>query len=237
MLSSARDAASGVLVAPAATDTSVPKANALARHFSEPLRVVLQRGRRTFVYARLFELSPDLSRIMLFTSEARVLQANRPEVAASYDDAVRGVPGNGGERAYERGALGPTVNSGGDGTAEFRYMETAELVTRQFMRGAEWGWREYTPDLLVDYLPYPDEALHTWYGFANPSTPGVAPKVRSNAAAMMHRAYALVDIRVAQLRRFAAGSPGTLLLVTGEHGMRPAWATFARMCCCAPPAC
>ena len=226
LLSTRRDAAGAVRVRPAPADTSPMKGRALARYFSQPLRVDLQRGRRTFVYARLFELAPDLSRILLFTSEARVLQANRPDVAASYDDAVRGVPANGAVRTMERGGFGPTVDAGGDGTAELRYFETAELVARQFMRGTEWGWRRYSPELLIDYLPYPDEALHTWYGFAHPWAPGVSPTVRAHAAAMLHRAYGLVDLRLAQLRRLAAETPGTMLVVTGEHGMRPSWATF-----------
>src|SRR5262249_53297913 len=104
------------------------------------------------------------------------------------DDAVRGVPGNGADHLMERGAFGPTFARGGDGTAEYRYLETAELLTRQFMRGTDWGWRAYRSDLLIDYLPQPDEALHSWYGFASPAAPGVSSSVRGRAAALLGRA-------------------------------------------------
>jgi hypothetical protein len=221
-----RDPSRAVLVHLAATDTTSPRGRALARFFSEPLRIDLPRGRRTFVYFRLFELARDRSRLLLYVSEARVLQANRPEVAAAYDDAVRGVPGNGGGRPMERGELGPRVQQGGDGTAEYRYMETVELVTRQFMRGTDWGWRTYRPELATDYFPYPDETLHTFLGFADPGTPNVSDAARKNAARMLKRAYTIIDLRLEQMRRLASSEPNTRLFVTGEHGMRPAWLTF-----------
>ncbi|MEO7083478.1 MAG: alkaline phosphatase family protein [Gemmatimonadaceae bacterium] len=221
-----RDVARGVVVHAAPTDTTSPHGRALARFFSEPLRIDLARGRRTFVFFRLFEISSDLSSFMLYASETRVIQGNRPEIAAAYDNAVHGVPGNGSDFLLQRGQLGLERAKGGDGTAELRYLETAELLTRQFMRGTEWGWRTYRPDLQVDYLPQPDEALHTWLGYADPSTPGVSADVRGYAASMLTRAYALVDIRLAQLRRLASETPGTMLFVTGEHGMRAVWAQF-----------
>jgi predicted AlkP superfamily phosphohydrolase/phosphomutase len=226
VVSSSRDARRGVVARLVPTDTSAIRGRPLARYFSAPLRVDLARGRRTFVFFRLFELAPDLSRYLLYASETRVIHANRAEVAASYDSAVHGTPGNGSDFLLQRGRLGPIAAKGGDGAAEFRYLETSELLTRQFMLGTEWGWRTYKPQLEVDYLPQPDEALHTWYGYAHPSTPGVSREARANAAAMLARAYALVDLRLAQYKRLASETPGTMLFVTGEHGMRPTWARF-----------
>ncbi len=86
------DPAHSVRVSRAATDTTSPATRPLARWFSAPLRVDLRGGRRTFIYFRLFELSPDRSHMMLFVSEARVVQGNRPSVAAEHDSAVEGVP-------------------------------------------------------------------------------------------------------------------------------------------------
>ncbi len=220
------DSARSVSVRLAPTDTTSPIGRPLARYFSAPLRVDLARGRRTFVFFRLFELSHDHSSMQLFVSEARVIQANRADVAQSYDDAVQGEPGNGGTHPMAHGEFGPRVPNGGDGTAEYRYMETAELVTRQFMRGAEWGWKTYHPELEIDYLPYPDEILHTFIGYADPHTPDVTPATRRNAARMLARGYALVDLRVAQLENLARSEPNTRLFVTGEHGMRPTWLSF-----------
>lgn len=221
-----RDVERSVVVRLAAVDTAPVRTRPLARYFSAPLRVDLNRGRRTFVYFRLFELAPDRSKLMLYVSEARVMQANRPELAESYDVEVQGVPGNGATRLMEHGDFGPRVPDGGDGRAEYRYLETAELVTRQFMRGSAWGWKTYRADLTTDYLPYPDEALHTFLGYADPSTPGVSRAGRENAARMIRRAYGLVDLYLEQLQSFAANDPNTRLFVTGEHGMRPAWMAF-----------
>jgi len=226
VLSTTRDASRSVFARVAPTDTSRSMGRILARYFSAPLRIDLSGNRRAFLFARVFELTPDLSRFMLFVSEARVIQGNRPDVARDYDVRVEGVPGNGAERLLERGALGPPITQGGDGTAELRYLETAELVTRQYMRGTEAGWGRYAPDLVVDYLPYPDETLHAWYGLAHPSTPGVSAAVRANAMRLLTRGFELVERRLLTLRRLADASPGTALFVTGEHGMRPAWATF-----------
>jgi hypothetical protein len=210
----------------AATDTAPIRGRALARFFSKPLRVDLSRNRTTFVYFRLFELAPDRSRFLLYASEARVVQANRPEVAASYDAAVQGIPGNAGERLMEHGDFGARVPNGGNGLAEYRYFETAELVTRQFMRGSAWGWNTYRADLTTDYLPYPDEALHTFLGYASSETPGVSPASRENARRMQKRANSLDDAYLEQMQSFAAGDPNMRIFVTGEHGMRPAWMSF-----------
>ena len=219
-----RDRAVAVHLAP--TDTTPLRGRALARFFSKPLRVELRRDRATFVYFRLFELAPDRSKLLLYVSEARVIQANHPETAASYNAEVQGVPGNGGSRVMEQGDFGPRVPDGGKGIAEYRYFETAELVTRQFMRGSAWGWNTYHADLTTDYLPYPDEALHTFLGFADPTTPGVSPAGRANARRMLKRAYGLMDLYLEQLQGFASRDGNTRLFVTGEHGMRPAWMAF-----------
>lgn len=221
-----QDREHGVDVRLAPTDTAPIRGRPLARFFSKPLRVDLSRNRSTFVYFRLFELASDGSRFLLYASEARVVQANHPEVAASYDAEVQGLPGNAGGRLMEAGAFGARVPDGGNGLAEFRYYETAELVTRQFMRGSAWGWKTYRADLTTDYLPYPDEALHTFLGYASSETPGVSRAGRENARRMLKRAYSLMDVYLEQLQSFAEGDPNMRIFVTGEHGMRPAWMSF-----------
>ncbi|HEY4305117.1 MAG TPA: alkaline phosphatase family protein [Gemmatimonadaceae bacterium] len=223
-LNGEHDRAVTVHLAP--TDTTPMRGRPLARFFSKALRVSLRRNRTTFVYFRLFELAPDRSKLMLFVSEARVMQANHPEVADSYNAEVQGVPGNGATKLMEHGDFGPRVPNGGKGIAEYRYFETAELVTRQFMRGSAWGAKTYRADLSTDYLPYPDEILHTFLGFASPTTPGVPTAGRENAQRMLRRGYGLVDLYLEQLQSFAAKDPNMRIFVTGEHGMRPAWMSF-----------
>ena len=220
------DANRSVTVRLHATDTTSPRGRPLARFFSEPLRVDLAHGRKTFVFFRLFELPHDHSRMLLYATEARVIEANRPDVAIAFDENVKGGQGNGAGRFMERGELGPRASQGGDGTAEYRYMESVELVTRQFMKGTEWGWRTYRPELETDYIPFPDEELHTFLGFADPKTPNVPANARRIATQMLKRTYELIDIRLEQMERLAASEPNTRLFVTGEHGMRPTWLLF-----------
>ena len=221
-----KDPARVVLVRRAAVDTTNPSTRPLARYFSAPLRVDLAGGRRTFLYFRLFDLNADRREMLLLASEARVIQGNTPAVTAAYDSAVQGVPGNGAGRLMEHGAFGPRVPQGGDGTAEYRYLESVELVLRQFMRGTEWGWRAFNPEFATDYTPYPDEALHTFLAYADPKTPNVSSAGHENAARMLRRVYGLVDLRLAQFERLASSHPNTRLFVTGEHGMRPVWLAF-----------
>jgi len=225
VVSATRDVAAGVAVRLAPVDTTSPRHRPLARLFSPPLRVNVPGG-RTFVYARLFDAAPDLSHFMLYVSEARVVEANRASLAARYDDAVRGMLGNGSDWLMLRGGLGPMISQGGDGAAEWRYLETVELVTRQFERGSAWAWHTLTPRLQIDYFPYPDEVLHTWLGAADSSTPGVPAAVRARATRFLRRAYALVDLRLAGLRALASEDPRTLLVVTSDHGFRATWSTF-----------
>lgn len=217
------DVAHGVTVHLATVDTTDPHTRPLARRFSAPLAITMKDGRRTFVYFRLFQLSKDS--LLMYVSEGRVIEANHPKLAAAYDAAVQGVPGNGGHPA-EHGDLGRRLYEGGDGTAERRGLEIDELIVRQFMAGTEWGWRTYHPELETDYTPYPDEVLHEMLGFADPGTPGVSPTARRIAAEMLKRVYRLVDVRLEQFERLASSAPNTQLFVVGEHGMRPAWVGF-----------
>lgn len=226
LVSASRDGGRGVTTVLAPADTSDPKARPLARYFSPALRIGLQDGAVTHVFARFWEAAPDLSRFILFVSEARVIDGNRPEIAREYDLNVGGVPGNGASRQLERGELGRITPDGGNGIAEWRYLETVELVTRQFMRGTAWGWRRYQPELMLDYFPYPDEALHQWLGYADPLTPGIQREVRAGIGRFLARSYRIADVRLAAILVMGRQSARTLTVVTGEHGMRPTWRLF-----------
>ncbi len=221
-----RDAARGVTATLAPTDSSSPRGRELARFFSKPLRIQLEDRATTFLFARLFEASHDLSTFMLFTSEARVIEANSPAVAAAYNDGVQGFLGNAADWNMIPGQFGPTIPDGGNGLAEWRYLETIELLTRQYIRGSSWGWKKYNPDLQIDYFPFPDESLHTWLGYADPSTPGVSEMVRKRSKDFLAHSYSLMDIRLARLEALAGNDPRTMVVVTGEHGMRPTWRAF-----------
>lgn len=219
LVAASRDAAAGVTAEAAPVEQAPLAGRALARHFSPALEVAVPGG-RVYVRARLFELSPDGARFLLFMPELQVVEGNRAEVAAAYDAAVQGWYGNSGLILAERGQLGRPMVEGGDGTAELRYLETAELMTRQFMRGVEWAWNTQRPDLLLDYFPGIDEIDHGLYGLVSPEMPGHDAAMARRLQAVRARAWEMADLRLAQLRALAAADPSTALFVSGDHGMR-----------------
>lgn len=225
LVAPARDAARGVLARAMPAEREGARGRPLARHFAEPLELPMEDG-RTYLRARLFELAPDASRYLLYVPAMYVVLANGPEVQASYDRAVRGWLGNSALRNYERGAFGPLLWEGGDGSAEARYLETLELVTRQFMRGAEWGWREQRAELLMDYFPVADEIDHSLYGYLARGWPGWDAEVERRVQHVRQRVWEQVDLRYEHLRELVRGEPGAVLFVSGDHGMRQSWRQF-----------
>jgi hypothetical protein len=220
-----RDFARGVTALAAPPESEPLRGRELARHFSDAIEIPVEGG-RVFLRVRLFELAPDGSRYLLFVPSLQVAEANRAEVQVSYEDAVRGWVGNAATRNWSRGELGVPLQDGGDGTAEARYLETAELVTRQFMRGAEWAWLQRQPRLLVDYFPLGDEVDHAMYGYVSTEWPEHSPELARGIGAVRQRVWEMVDLRIEQLRRFADADPGTALVVSGDHGMRATWRVF-----------
>jgi hypothetical protein len=227
-----RDASTGVIAAVAPADTSWPVGRPLARHFSEPLEVPLEGGGvaagRVVLRVRLFALASDASSYLLYQPTLNVVESNHPQTALEYGAAIGGWLGNSATSSYERGAFGRTVMNGGDGTAEARYLETAELLTRQSMRGVEWMWRIHRPALLLDYFPLVDNFEHVVYGFVDPASPRYDARVGARVQDLRRRAWALADLRLAHLRGLqrASGLSTTALFVSGDHGMRALWRVF-----------
>jgi len=224
-ISALRDAGRGATAVAARAESEPVRGRELARHFSGAIPVETPEG-RVYVRVRLFEMAPDLEHFAVYVPSLQPVDASRPDIAESYDEHVRGWVGNGAGWLLRNGLFGPTLDAGGDGTAEARYLETAELVTRQFMRGAEWGWHVREPTLMLDYFPLGDEVDHAWLGFLDPRWPDYNPVVAEALASARERAWQLVDLRLEQVQRFADGSPGTLLLVAGDHGFRASWREF-----------
>jgi predicted AlkP superfamily phosphohydrolase/phosphomutase len=175
------------------------------------------RGGELGVHFRLFALSANGSEILLYRCETGVIRSNKAPVEPAVLKATGGFTGNGASHFYERGALGPTLWEGGDGTAELRYLETVRLVARQFHRLLEFGVERTRWSLLVAYLPYPDEALHTWLGHLDPRLPGHDPAVAARLRPFLDGALRVVDDYIGHLRDHAGGD--TLLAVAADHGM------------------
>jgi predicted AlkP superfamily phosphohydrolase/phosphomutase len=207
----------------------------LARHFSPTLEVPVEAGSlggsleespplagRVHLRVRLFEVEEDGSDFLLYHPALHPVAGNTPEVMEAYDRGVGGWLGNSAMWLYMNGGFGPTLESGGDGTAEARFLESAELLLRQFMRGSEWMWRERSPRLMLDYFPLSDTVDHNLLGFMDPEWPGYDPVLAEAVAEFRAQAWRLVDLRLAHLLELAREDDAALF-VTGDHGMRASW--------------
>jgi len=106
---------------------------------------------------RLFALAPDAKSLLLHQPPVRTLLASRPRVAAA-----AGALGGSSDEAYLRGDLGPTLWSGGDGTAEARFLETAAFAARQFDRLLTFGLARTRWQVLIAQAPPPGPAFAEW---------------------------------------------------------------------------
>jgi hypothetical protein len=198
-----------------AVEKESPARRELARHFSPELYLTAIPA---VVYFRLFEASPDGSDFLLYQTAIRaqaLYDRGKPATAALEQllHEAGGFLANGPNHPMTEQPfnLGVPAWKGGDGTAERRYLEVAELLVRQNIRQAQWLLKHYQPQLFIGYLPYPDEIEHTWMGLSV-NNPRYAEFVRSG--------YVLVNRAVetyAQLRE----SKDDLLLVS-DHGMAAA---------------
>lgn len=228
------DAAAGFTAHAAPPEDTPVQGRELARHFAGPLPLEVtgdggDSGEWTraplSLWLRLFEVSDDGTDFVLFQPNLPVADGNRTDLMEAYDRAAGGWSGNSGLPSYQRGALGPTLLMGGDGTAEARYLETAEFLTRHFMRGSEWLWRTYSPGLQMDYFPESDAIDHELLGYLDPMWPGYDPERALRVRDFRARVWRLVDLRVAHLLELALERNGALF-VSGDHGMRASWMQF-----------
>lgn len=226
LLAAQRDLSQGTVALLADADPLLAEAERpLARHFAPPRLVKTARGTVSLT-GRLFAVAPDASTFALYVPEMRVVQASNADALTAYLTATGGWFGNGGKGLYAAGRFGATVRDGGDGVAERRLLETEELVTRQYMRGAEWMWRARKTALLLDYFPLIDEIDHEWFGVMDPSTPMHDPVLASRLRPYWGAAWNLADRRLAALYALLDNDPDAALVVSGDHGMRSYWRRF-----------
>jgi hypothetical protein len=215
-----RDVARAVRVTSAPVERApVGSERELARHFSGVLWLSLADG-RAGVYFRLWDLAADLSSFQLFQSVGRIMRGNHAEALRAVEDAVGGFVANPADVVLRNTET--MLADGGDGTAELKFLETAELQTRQAIRGSEWLWRNRRPDLQTEYFSLADGLDHLWYGMIAPEVPARNPELAARINAMRSRGWAMVDRRLAHLRELAR-QENALLVVAGDHGMRATW--------------
>jgi len=172
-------------------------------------------GADAAVYFRLFALSPDGSALTLYRTAPHVLRSNKPRLETAAFDATGGFVGNGAGPLYERGGLGPPLWDGGDGTAERRYLETVALVVRQLARLDDFALDRTGWELLLTYLPYPDEALHVWYGYLDPALPRHDRALAARLRPFLDEVLRLADTEIGHLVRRAGDA---VVAVAGDHG-------------------
>lgn len=222
----ARDLSRAVRVMPHAEERAPARGRTLARFFSDAAVIPLRDGRRASMRLRLFTLTARDTAFTLFVPGMQLAEANRSALTSAYDEAVPGWVGNSAAALWESGAFGRTMLRGGDGTAEWRWMESAELLARGFMEGAAWGWRTSQPRLMLDYFPLGDDTDHALWGLLDARWPGYDAARAGRVRAVRDRLWELTDLRLGALMQLARASPGTRLFVTGDHGMRATWRRF-----------
>jgi beta-lactamase class A/predicted AlkP superfamily phosphohydrolase/phosphomutase len=225
LLGMVRDAERAVMARAAPVETTPPGPDRpLARFFAEALEVEVEGG-RFHVQPRLFEVAPDGRDFLLYQPPLQVVEGNREELTLAYDREAGGWTGNAGNAVYLRGGFGPRLTDGGDGTAEARFLETAEHLLLRFSQGSRWLWDTWEPRLMVDYFPLADEIDHRLMGFLDPASPGYTPELAERVVEFRTRTWQLVDRWLATLEELAREA-GAALFVTGDHGMRGNWQLF-----------
>jgi predicted AlkP superfamily phosphohydrolase/phosphomutase len=181
-----------------------------------PIEVKTTGGENATVYLRLFELSADGKKILLYHTRP-VRQLIFPtELAESYSRAAGAFIGNGASFLYQEGALGPTLAAGGGGEAEARYLETIRMAQRQLEQTALWAMRQGPWDLLFLYTPYPDEAEHVLRGYADLAGHSDT-KVRLGARRLLEETYKTCDDLLGLL--MANKTSTTAIALVSDHGM------------------
>ena len=178
------------------------------------LSVRLREG-EVGLHFRLFSLSPEGSELLLYLAEVGILRSNRPLAEAAALKASGGFVGNAADDLYRDGALGPPLWAGGDGTAEARYLETVRLVTREFSRLLDFGLERTRWDVLVGYLPFPDEFFHLWYGRLDPSLPSYDAALAARLRPFVDQGLTIVD---GYLGRIREKSGEAIVAVASDHG-------------------
>jgi predicted AlkP superfamily phosphohydrolase/phosphomutase len=174
-------------------------------------------GGEAAVYFRLFALAPDGSSFTLYRTAPHVLRSNKPRLEQAVFEASGGFVGNAGPSVYERGQLGKPLWEGGDGTAERRYLEGVALVVRQMSRVNDFALDRTAWELLLTYLPFPDEAVHLWYGYLDPSLPSHDPALAARLRPFLDEVLRLADGEIGHL--VARGGKDTIVAVGADHGV------------------
>ena len=186
-------------------------------YWSQPIDVQTHDGRAGTVYLRLFDLKPDGSDFVLYFTRPTREIISRPDLVESSNRVAKAFIGNGAHPTYRQGSFGPTLPSGGDGTAEARYLETVAFAQHQLVETNRWALEQLPWDLFVAYTPFPDEAEHLWRGFVTPILGGTRQDIADRLRPLLSQVYRLADSLLGVL--MAHRTENTIVALISDHGM------------------
>jgi predicted AlkP superfamily phosphohydrolase/phosphomutase len=184
--------------------------------FSPPIAASVH-GEEVWFSLRLFELSPDCEKRVLYRSGATSLATSPDTLLEGEPPGLRAFAGNGGTRAYSQGDLGVTIPRGGAGEAERRLLETEHHLAAQILEQARFALsRDYR--LVLLYSPVVDDVAHEIYAYLAPELDGYDVERARKLWPVMEEAFAIQDRLLGMLLE-VADSDGAHVIVVSDHGM------------------
>ncbi|MEL7061430.1 MAG: alkaline phosphatase family protein [Acidobacteriota bacterium] len=213
-----------VLAAEPATHSDASSADR-SRHWSPPLMVSDEEGRRAPAYFRLFELAADGSRLSLAQRHVATFYGRHEPAEADAFHAAGGAFFDAAIRLYARGALGTAQIASpqaiGDGTAEGRLLEMIAFEMDRTIDGSRFAWQTWRPDLLFLYLPTTDSAGHLFTQVIDPTSPFSTPERRAALWPVYAAIVEQADRWLGTVLDLAAEEPEQppVVAVVSDHGM------------------
>lgn len=162
---------------------------------------------------RLFSLKPDGSELVLYRTPVVEEQGNKAEALMAFYGPYPFIP-QGAIASWDAGKLGKKFWEGGDGTAEARYLDSVDFLLDEGVKRAQVLMQRKDWDLAVTYQPFPDEALHAWYGFVDANSPSYDAKLAPRVWKLLDHVGAACDRYIGALR----SDPDTIVAVASDHG-------------------
>lgn len=171
-------------------------------------------------YFRLFDLESASGKFILYQTEVRKEYLSDKDFVKKHAFEIPTFVGHPASEVYEEGLLGKTIVEDGDSkdNAENRFLETVKFSIDHFKKRALYAMKNYPDrDLVINYLPFPDSMLHTWYGGLDPSNPSYKPELAEKLMPFAEKVFPLVDDYIGVFLNNTP--PDTIISVVSDHGM------------------
>ncbi|MCE1245529.1 MAG: alkaline phosphatase family protein [Firmicutes bacterium] len=169
------------------------------------------------VHFMLLSLDQSGKEFRIVKSSIHVEEINDKSPDIDYIRKTGGFCAEGSSGPYFDGSFGKTIPQGGDGTAEELYLESVDLINRQLSAKVKYCTEKYKPDFVVGYTPYPDEALHWWFGYADYKKTGFDPDKGEKLKHYLEQSFISADRYLGSVLELA--SKDTYIVVASDHAM------------------